>query len=91
LQAIVPFYSLGLVTFVLGVLAFVDFELNMEKYLLLVLYGPINWLPVLNPLVTILTIENYRLGAFGILKGQQQIQTTPVQPFVVKSQTRIIK
>jgi hypothetical protein len=50
----------------------------------LLFFGPMNWLPVLNPLVTILTIDEYRRGMFGIFKIQQQTQTPTV--LFVKSQ-----
>jgi hypothetical protein len=53
---------------------------------LLVFFEFYNWLPVLNPLVTILTIDDYRRGTIGIFKKQLQNQSTPIVPFV-KSQT----
>jgi hypothetical protein len=49
-------------------------------------FGPINWLPVFNPLATILTIDEYRRGVFGIFKRQPQTQT-PTVPFVKSQQT----
>jgi hypothetical protein len=50
---------------------------------LLVFFAFYNWLPVLNPLITILTIDDYRRGTIGIFKKQQQThQITPIMPFV---------
>jgi hypothetical protein len=48
-------------------------------------FGLMNWLPMLNPLVTILTIDKYRRGMFGIFKRQPQSQT-PTVPFVKPQQ-----
>jgi hypothetical protein len=48
---------------------------------LLVSFGAINWLPLLNPLVTILTIEDYRHGTINIFKGQQ-VQAVATMAFV---------
>jgi hypothetical protein len=49
----------------------------------LIYYVLYNWLPVLNPLITILTIDDYRRGLIGIFKRQQtHNQTTPIMPFV---------
>jgi hypothetical protein len=54
---------------------------NSLGQLLLLYFAPFNWLPLLNPLVTILTIDEYRRELIGIFKGQQQSQT-PIVPFV---------
>jgi hypothetical protein len=50
--------------------------------LLLIYFAFYNWLPVLIPLITILSIEDYRNGTVGIFKKQAQTQTTPIMPFV---------
>jgi hypothetical protein len=50
---------------------------------LLVYFAFYNWLPMLNPLITILTIDDYCRGLIGIFKREQtNHQTTPSMPFV---------
>jgi hypothetical protein len=49
---------------------------------LLVYFAFYNWLPVLIPLITMLSIEDYRNGTVGIFKKQLPTQTTPIMPFV---------
>jgi hypothetical protein len=72
----VPIYSLGLGGLLLGV-SMIAQHGPMFGQFLLVFFAFYNWLPVLNPLVTILTIDDYRRGTIGIFKKQLQNQSTP--------------
>jgi hypothetical protein len=81
LQTFVPLYSLAFAAVMLGIIMIAQFGPIFGQFLLL-FFAFFNWLPVLNPLITILTIDDYRRGTIAIFKGQQQIQTTPIQPFV---------
>jgi hypothetical protein len=80
LQAFVPIIPLLFTAFIMGLCTIAHFGKSLGQIYLL-FFGPMNWLPVLNPLVTILTINEYRRGMFGIFKKQQHTQT-PTVPFV---------
>jgi hypothetical protein len=78
----VPIYSLTFGALVLGISMISNLGPVFGQYLL-IYYAFFNWLPVLNPLITILSIEDYRRGTIGIFKKQQQThQITPIMPFV---------
>uniref|UniRef100_A0A914HSS7 Gustatory receptor n=1 Tax=Globodera rostochiensis TaxID=31243 RepID=A0A914HSS7_GLORO len=78
IQAFVPFYcvSIGLLCILfqlIGNYSSVLLQLEMLAFV------PLHWLPVLNPLVTVLTIQDYRTALVTILKcGRKNNQITTV-------------